>query len=78
MTWTTDSSTTDPSWVADSDTTDPSWGSSSATQESWRRLSIKTDSTGGVDFQLKVNDQFPDKVWDHDPLKVIDSPQEIP
>ena len=51
---------------------------STATDEGWRRLSVKTDSDGGVDFQLKIDDQYPWKVWDHDPLKVIDSPQEKP
>jgi len=54
------------------------WTASSSTAEGWRRLSQKIDDAGGVDFQLKIDDQYPWKVWDHDPLKVIDTPQEKP
>jgi len=55
------------------------WGTgSNATDEGWRRLSVVTDAQAGVDFQLKVNDQHPDTLWDHDPLTLIDAPQETP
>ena len=40
----------------------------------WFRASAVTDSEWGVDFVLKVNDQFPDYVSDVQPLTVWDSP----
>jgi hypothetical protein len=52
--------------------------SSSATDITWRRLSTITDSDGGVDFMLAIDDQYPWKVWDRWPLILIDDPQEIP
>lgn len=51
---------------------------SGTTQEGWRRLSVVTDDTGGVDFQLAIDDQYPWPVLDHDPLTVVDAPQETP
>jgi hypothetical protein len=52
--------------------------SSSATDITWRRLSTITDSDGGVDFMLAIDDQYPWKVWDRWPLTLIDDPQETP
>jgi len=54
------------------------WTSSVATHENWRRLSVVTDANNDVDFQLRVDDQFPSKVWDHDPQSVQDAEQESP
>jgi len=40
----------------------------------WFRMSSVTDDQYGVDFVLKVNDQFPDYVSDQQPLTIRESP----
>ena len=66
------------SWTNISDATDPSWtGESTTTRPGWRQLSAKTDGSGGIDFVLRADDQFPMYVLpDDDPriLRAWDSP----
>ena len=51
----------------------------SGSEPGWRQLSTITDSNNGVDFVLRVNDQFPLHVKDDErSLRVIDTPLETP
>lgn len=51
-----------------------SWTTQSATTRVWAQLSaITTTNDGGVDFTLRVDDQFPMRVTDDRPLFISDS-----
>ena len=64
-------------WTAVSDTTDPSWSGLTETTVIWQQLSSVTDSTGGIDFTMRVNDQYPLRVDDSRPAYVIDLEEDI-
>ena len=64
------------SWTVVSDTTDPSWSATTETTVIWQQLSSVTDSNG-VDFTMRVNDQYPLRVDDSRPAYVIDLEEEI-
>jgi len=64
-------------WTTVSDTTDPSWSATTETTVIWQQLSSVTDSTGGIDFTMRVNDQYPLRVDDSRPAYVIDLEEEI-
>ena len=51
----------------------PWTATSSASSIAWAQLSAITDATGGVDFILRVNDEFPMRVIDARPLFISDS-----
>ena len=59
-------------WTAVSSTTDPNWSATTSTEIGWLQLSSVTESDGGVDFVLKVNDQYPMKVSDTHPVYIVD------
>jgi len=63
-------------WTAVSDTTDPSWSATTETTVMWQQLSSVTDDSG-VDFTMRVNDQYPLRVDDSRPAYVIDLEEEI-
>ena len=63
-------------WTAVSDTTDPSWSATTETTVIWQQLSSVTDDNG-VDFTMRVNDQYPLRVDDSRPAYVIDLEEEI-
>ena len=63
-------------WTAVSDTTDPSWSATTETTVIWQQLSSVTDDNG-VDFTMRVNDQYPLRVEDSRPAYVIDLEEEI-
>jgi len=63
-------------WTAVSDTTDPSWSATTETTVIWQQLSSVTDNDG-VDFILKVNDQYPLRVNDTRPAYVIDLEENV-
>jgi hypothetical protein len=48
----------------------------SATSIAWQQLSSVTDSAG-VDFELKVNDQYPLEVNDNRPCYLVDQEEKI-
>ena len=49
------------------------WGATTPTTVGWQQLSSVTESDdGGVDFVLRVNDQFPLRVNDARPSYIID------
>ena len=64
------------SWTAVSDATDPSWGGTTETTVIWQQLSSVTDDSG-VDFTMRVNDQYPLRVDDSRPAYVIDLEENI-
>ena len=76
MTWTAVSDTTDPGWVGDSSTTDPGHSGLTETTVIWQQLSSVTDDNG-VDFTMRVNDQYPLRVDDSRPAYVIDLEEDI-
>jgi len=63
-------------WTAVSDTTDPSWSATTETTVIWQQLSSVTDDNG-VDFTMRVNDQYPLRVDDSRPAYVIDLEENI-
>ena len=63
-------------WTAVSDTTDPGWSGTTETTVIWQQLSSVTDDNG-VDFTMRVNDQYPLRVDDSRPAYVIDLEEDI-
>ena len=63
-------------WTAVSDATDPSWSATTETTVIWQQLSSVTDDSG-VDFTMRVNDQYPLRVDDSRPAYVIDLEENI-
>ena len=62
MTWTADSSTTDPNWGGQTDTDDLAWAQLTAVTEQ-----------NDVDFRLKAREEFPMKAMSDRPLKALTS-----
>ena len=53
------------------------WSGVTATTRVWQQLSSVTCTDGGVDFTMKVNDQYPLRVDDSRPAYVIDIEEDI-
>ena len=64
------------SWTAVSDATDPTWSGATETTIVWQQLSSVTDDNG-IDFTMRVNDQYPLRVDDSRPAYVIDLEEDI-
>ena len=52
--------------------TSTSWSASTATTIGWQQLSTVTESDDGVDFVLRVDDQYPLRVTNARPSYIID------
>ena len=58
------------SWTAVTSST-ATWGASTPTTIGWQQLSSVTESDDGVDFILRVNDDYPLKVVDARPSYIV-------
>jgi len=53
------------------------WSTPSHTTVIWQQLASVVDDGGGIDFTMRVNDQYPLRVDDSRPAYVIDLEEEI-
>lgn len=70
MTWTPVASSV-ATWSAGTSSVG-TWSASAASSVGWQQLSAITEGDGGVDFVLRVNDDYPLLVLDSRPSYIID------
>ena len=71
LTWTPDSVESDV-WTEGDAATAASWTATSVTRIGWQQLAGVEEADSGIDFVLKVDDQFPLAVSDTRPSYIID------
>ena len=72
MPWTPSAGTSVGTWLGSADSSVGTWSGSTFSGIGWQQLSSVTESDGGVDFVLRVHDQFPLAVNDGRPSYIID------